>query len=141
MDEQLSLFELEDTCDFSKSEGEGMTCAACKEYKPLTSFPFETSARNYRKSRCRKCFNHLNKVRRALKKTPYPLKDYLCPICKRTEKEVQRRWTNKGAWGADHCHTTHKFRGWICHSCNIALGMFKDNIDTLKRSITYLEKT
>lgn len=39
----------------------------------------------------------------------------------------------------DHCHTTNKIRGLLCNSCNIGLGCFKDNIDTLKIAITYLE--
>lgn len=40
----------------------------------------------------------------------------------------------------DHDHSTGKFRGLICFSCNVSLGHFKDNIDTLKLAILYLER-
>lgn len=41
----------------------------------------------------------------------------------------------------DHNHATGKFRGKIHQKCNIALGMFKDNIELLKQAIQYLERT
>ena len=40
----------------------------------------------------------------------------------------------------DHCHTTGKVRGLLCKSCNIALGEFKDDIDTLYKAMVYLKK-
>jgi hypothetical protein len=40
----------------------------------------------------------------------------------------------------DHCHTTGRIRGVLCDDCNIALGKFKDNIETLKSAINYLEE-
>ena len=52
-----------------------------------------------------------------------------CVICKRN---VILR--------VDHCHTTGKVRGLLCHNCNTGLGQFKDNIDNLKMAIKYLEK-
>ncbi len=38
----------------------------------------------------------------------------------------------------DHDHATGRFRGWICHSCNVALGMIKDNPEIAKKIVTYL---
>lgn len=40
----------------------------------------------------------------------------------------------------DHDHTTGKFRGWICHYCNVILGMAKDNPEVLKLLIEYLSR-
>lgn len=39
----------------------------------------------------------------------------------------------------DHCHTTGRFRGWLCHHCNTGLGAARDNPDILRRMIAYLE--
>ncbi len=40
----------------------------------------------------------------------------------------------------DHCHETHKFRGWLCDDCNLAIGRTKDNPATLRALADYLEK-
>ena len=39
----------------------------------------------------------------------------------------------------DHCHKTGKLRGWLCHGCNIGLGMFKDDFETLKAAALYVK--
>ncbi len=41
----------------------------------------------------------------------------------------------------DHDHITGKIRGLLCGSCNRALGLVKDNIETLVRLHKYLEKS
>lgn len=56
----------------------------------------------------------------------------LCVICKLPAKGKQLH--------VDHCHTTGKVRGLLCSSCNLALGMFKDNPRLLRRAASYLEK-
>lgn len=38
----------------------------------------------------------------------------------------------------DHCHTTGEVRGILCHSCNMGLGLFKDNPLLLEAAINYL---
>lgn len=38
----------------------------------------------------------------------------------------------------DHCHTTGEVRGVLCRQCNQALGLFKDNLETLENAIIYL---
>jgi hypothetical protein len=39
----------------------------------------------------------------------------------------------------DHCHTSGKVRGLLCHNCNSALGLLKENIDTLYNLIFYIK--
>lgn len=39
----------------------------------------------------------------------------------------------------DHCHKTGKVRGLLCHHCNKGLGFFKDNLNLLRKAITYME--
>lgn len=52
----------------------------------------------------------------------------ICDVC---YKKCKPDW--------DHCHTTGLFRGWLCRSCNLVLGMVKDNPKTLKRLAIYLD--
>jgi Recombination endonuclease VII len=39
----------------------------------------------------------------------------------------------------DHCHTTNKIRGLLCRKCNLGLGGFKDNIETIRKAIAYVK--
>ena len=55
--------------------------------------------------------------------------NHQCAICKADTKLV-----------VDHSHTTNKVRGLLCSSCNHGLGNFKDDISTLLRAVSYLEK-
>lgn len=41
----------------------------------------------------------------------------------------------------DHCHNTEKVRGLLCQHCNTALGMVKDNMETLSSLISYLKQS
>jgi hypothetical protein len=54
-----------------------------------------------------------------------------CEVCGDTESRLC----------IDHCHSTKKVRGMLCHNCNTALGLIKDNEDTLVRLIQYLEQS
>ena len=58
-----------------------------------------------------------------------------CALC----KESLLFPDSKKGYHIDHCHTTGKVRGLLCHSCNVALGLLKDNIETLERMIDYLK--
>lgn len=61
-----------------------------------------------------------------------------CSICKnrgREGKESGRKYLF-----VDHDHITGRIRGLLCHHCNSAIGFARDNTDTLKNAIIYLEK-
>ena len=40
----------------------------------------------------------------------------------------------------DHDHGTGKFRGWLCHHCNTALGLLRDDPERIKALLNYLER-
>mgnify|MGYP003386823311 CR=1 FL=1 len=62
--------------------------------------------------------------------------DYKCAVCKTTFNN----WRGVNGPNVDHCHTKGGVRGIICRPCNIAIGLFKDSVITLKSAVTYLEK-
>lgn len=52
-----------------------------------------------------------------------------CAICKEKKDETLQ---------VDHSHSTGKIRGLLCHSCNTAIGLMKDNKNLLNNAINYL---
>jgi len=57
---------------------------------------------------------------------------HLCAIC--GERELKRLLS------IDHDHKTNKVRGLLCGKCNQGLGLFRDNVELLKKAIKYLLK-
>jgi hypothetical protein len=55
----------------------------------------------------------------------------LCAICHQAQSDGHRLCI-------DHDHETGKIRGLLCHSCNKALGFFKDSVLFLEAAIRYL---
>ena len=43
-------------------------------------------------------------------------------------------------WGLDHNHMTKQIRGLLCHSCNLALGLLKEDKYIIQKMIDYLNK-
>jgi len=58
-----------------------------------------------------------------------------CKICNTHQSELAKKLV------VDHCHETNHVRGLLCSSCNLALGLFKDNIKSLEKAIIYLKLT
>lgn len=57
-----------------------------------------------------------------------------CAICGAVEPG------GKGTWHVDHCHDSGVVRDLLCSNCNIGLGNFKDNPNSLQAAIAYLER-
>jgi hypothetical protein len=68
------------------------------------------------------------------KTAPRP-KPIQCEVCGAFGKDF------KNGLHLDHDHTTKKFRGWLCCRCNVALGMVKDNTETLIALAEYIKKS
>lgn len=135
---QLDLIETEKSIDPSL---ETKICSKCNEELPVTSFTF-VGGQGYRRTECKKCASRLQKEREFLKATTEPPpKNYKCPICKRSEKECAGKGGLKSTtWVLDHNHKSGKFRGWLCHDCNRAIGCFKDDANLLKNALEYMSK-
>jgi hypothetical protein len=62
------------------------------------------------------------------------LQNNACAIC-RSPEEPNR------VFSVDHDHLTGNLRGLLCNTCNLALGLFKDNPEFLKAAAKYLEES
>jgi hypothetical protein len=93
-----------------------------------------------------KCWN---KVHRARRKNPprfsIPAGHYAallvaqeskCAICGSAHKSNAR----KEALAVDHCHETGAVRGLLCHRCNTAIGLLKDDVKILDAARAYLAR-
>jgi hypothetical protein len=58
-------------------------------------------------------------------------KPEVCEVCGRTP--------NGRGLHFDHNHQTGAFRGWLCHRCNMALGLLDDSPATLRALADYLQ--
>lgn len=56
-----------------------------------------------------------------------------CAIC-------FKPFTNSKKTHIDHDHYTMKVRGILCSNCNLGLGNFKDDIESLQEAIRYLSR-
>ena len=63
-----------------------------------------------------------------------------CAICKRKEWSRASVTNNIRALAVDHCHVKGNVRGLLCRACNLAIGYFEDNTESLGEAIKYLEK-
>ena len=66
----------------------------------------------------------------------YNLQEGKCALCDEFHPLETKVFTE--ILNVDHCHTTGKIRGLLCHRCNKALGLFKDNKHVLAKAICYL---
>ena len=109
------------------------TCRVCKIEKPIEEMVIAVTSlkKIHYKSVCRNCQSISQVITSRLKKeNPYPDENYKCPICNKTSPK----------WYLDHNWKTGEFRAWLCNSCNIGLGQFRDDISLLNKAIAYLSK-
>jgi hypothetical protein len=137
-----------------------LSCSSCKEQKDTSLFPKANGKTRGYAWVCKQCkkeirvAKHKSMAQEDVKaknknywlKTSYgitldefnvmlSIQNHKCAICGCDEVE-----THSKKLYVDHCHTTKKVRDLLCHSCNIAIGNFKDSTENLKKAIAYLEK-
>lgn len=60
--------------------------------------------------------------------------NYCCAICNIHESKATRQKLY-----VDHSHITGENRGLLCATCNSAIGLLKENVETIKNAISYLK--
>lgn len=63
--------------------------------------------------------------------------NYVCAICHKENFALNT--CHSGVLVVDHDHKTGLNRGLLCHNCNRALGLLKDDIESVKNCLSYLE--
>ena len=137
-----------------------LNCTKCGEIKHESEFYAEAKNpnRNYKRSNCKACdyikqkkYASENREKMSTKDVAYRrerlrffppelfeqrLKEQgnVCAICG-TDTPGGR-----GAFHADHDHIKEKPRGVLCHSCNVGLGHFSDDIELIQAALDYLKK-
>ena len=143
-----------------------MKCCTCKQDKPVSEFGKNKSRSTGLQARCLACVRvgvqkwyqtktpemtaRLNKRGRrwqVLKKYGLSPEEYArlqkehngrCAVC--GEEECKKSKLGKThELTVDHDHTTGKVRALLCHRCNVAIGLCKENPDLFRRIIDYLK--
>lgn len=78
---------------------------------------------------------HKGKLRGGLTRT-----QKLEKIAGRSKPEYCEQCGGGGKICWDHSHATGKFRGWICHRCNVILGFSKDSPELLNKLVNYIKE-
>lgn len=122
-------------------------CNTCKELKDTTAFSKDSRNNdklNYKCRSCRKIDKDIYEQSGQRKATRYGLdvsvmKEMLaqgCTICKSNES-LTIDHDHDCCPGRNSCGKC--VRGVLCHTCNVGVGMFKNNTFLLHRAIEYLQ--
>ncbi|WP_288878689.1 endonuclease VII domain-containing protein [Megasphaera massiliensis] len=63
--------------------------------------------------------------------------NFVCAIC--GEENFAMGVNHTGCLVVDHSHETGKVRGLLCHNCNRALGLLKDDSSLVSKAFHYLQ--
>ena len=135
-------------------------CRSCQGVKPLTDYNKKAGTKDNHRGDCRDCQKAEHKARYAAdpdkhkarskeNQRAYTVKkmglsmDDLAKMYDKTDGRCYICGTKEEADGKylaiDHCHKSGNVRGLLCMPCNTGLGNFKDNVQTLRNAIKYLE--
>jgi hypothetical protein len=63
----------------------------------------------------------------------------VCAICGQTETISHTRAGTIKALAVDHDHQTGRIRGLLCHRCNVAIGLLREDRDLFAAAVAYLD--
>ena len=116
-----------------------ISCKVCNKPKTEDEFYKKDRATGRLDSTCKACriSMHREKILGVTDKMyweMYHKQEGRCGICHR--RMYSKRYKN---FCVDHNHTTGVIRGLLCHNCNRAIGMLRDDPVALRRAIRWVE--
>jgi len=151
-----SCKQVKEDGEFYLSKASGKLCSYCKKcqsekYKNyIDNNPAARQRRNKRSADYRAINGEL--VRYQIKNATYKKKynvtydfflelldkqEHKCAICEK--KILCKRFNNHDRAVLDHCHSTGKVRAVLCHMCNAAIGLLREDKSLVKKALEYLE--
>jgi hypothetical protein len=134
-----------------------LSCSKCGRTKPASAFNKNKSRTTGHESECRRCRKDRENTPEArenkrfaslLRKYGITKQEYtdrfiaqsgFCGICGEMERRVNE-FGEPLPLVVDHNHSSGKVRGLLCHDCNKAIGLLKDNWAIANSACLYLAR-
>lgn len=121
-------------------------CSKCGLEKDIDEFSKHKSKRDGLRSYCKTCQSRKNRnyktgdyflvTRFGINHLDYNSlfnkQEGKCAICGTPQSNIKK------SLAVDHDHKTGRIRGLLCSNCNVAIGLFKDDLEVLQKAIIYL---
>lgn len=108
----------------------------CKARDTERAYAKEYNQRPERKSANRdNCFKFHHGTARAEADEMADAQGGVCAICSRAPAGKRHH----ARLHVDHCHDTGRIRGMLCHNCNTAIGLLREDPSVMQAAINYLE--
>lgn len=108
-------------------------CSQCGLEKELTQF-YRRKNRPDLQPACKGCYRE----KQLSKRYSFTKDEYNQMITKQGGKCATCNTAPKGKFQVDHCHSSGITRRLLCTNCNTALGLVKENIETLSTMVMYV---
>ena len=135
-------FDLFKSIEEDEIDTDGKTCIKCNTYQPHEDYEWFSGINTWRRPECKKCRGESRRIREEIRKhAPRLTEDHTCPICEKNLEEISLgKAKSMSTFVLDHDHDKKMFRGWLCHNCNVALGMLGDSLTTIQKAYNYLKE-
>lgn len=137
-----------------------LECSSCKSKLPYFKFSKKSNSKRGYSYKCKSCHNsyvreiwykknsdkHKKSVRDWSLRNRFKVLSYKYGESDEFIRDLFLKSNNscnvcytKDDLCVDHCHTSGKIRGVLCRSCNVSLGLLKEDVGVIKSLADYLE--
>lgn len=126
-------------------------CSDCGEVKPFDEFPNNKGKKDGKRTHCKSCHNARNAAWRdanpekeAASQRRRNLRNKYGLTVEQWDEMYERQGgkcficENEEATHVDHDHSTGDVRALLCHGCNAAIGLFKEDPDAMIAGAMYI---